>query len=258
VGEIGQRQQRTQSHPASTLVGGVAEDALRAAVGMSRSWRGVLRQLQLTSSRQARMLQADCDRLGIDYGHFGTRAWSDAQLREALGAAGSWADVLAALGYADDSGSARATIRKHATRLGLDLTPLSGRPRPMGDDPFASPPDARHLRAAGAYLVAGACALLGYKVSWPLEPTRYDLLVDTGGDVQRVQVKTTAWRLDGAWACKITHRQSAQTAWYTKQDIDYFGVVDGDQRVYMIPVEVVDGTGTIIVRHYDSYRLQPL
>lgn len=233
----------------------VCPDRLRDAVRENRSWRGVLRALGLVASRPARHLQDECDRIGIDYSHFGSRSWSDEQLREALSEAASWGQLLRALGYAGDSGSARATIRKHAVRLGLDATRLTERPTPDRADPFVAEPDLKHLRSAGAFIVAAACALRGLVISWPLEPAVYDLLVDTGSGVHRVQVKTTTWRLNGAWACKITHREGGSTAWYTKQEIDYFGIVDGGQDVYMIPVEVVDGTGTIIVRRYDRYRI---
>lgn len=214
----------------------------------------MLREVGLSSPRRGRQLQAECDRLGIDYGHFSTRGWTDQQLIEVLPTARGWWDVMAGLGYEQDSGSARATIRKHAARIGLDVSILSDSPAPGEGDPFTDPADPHHLRAAGAFIVAGACALRGYKVSWPLEPAVYDLLVDTGR-VQRVQVKTTTWRLDGEWACKITHSESGVKAWYTDREVDYFAVVDGDLAVYMIPVNVVDGLGTIIVRKYDAYRL---
>lgn len=233
----------------------VNEADLRQAVATSRSWRGVLRALGVQSSRHARALKSQCDRTGIDYGHFRGRRWSDGDLRDALVSANSWRDLLQSLGYAEDSGSARATVRKHAGRLCLDLRRLEVAPRPPACDAFAGEADGRHLRDAGAYLVAAACAMRGFKISWPLEPAVYDLLIDTGRSLLRVQVKTTTWRLHGAFACKITRRSGGEKTWYTKDDIDYFGVVDGDQQVYMIPVEVVDGTGTIIVRQYDAFRI---
>jgi hypothetical protein len=42
---------------------------------------------------------------------------------------------------------------------------------------------------------------------------------------------------------------------YTREEIDYFGVVDGDQQVYMIPVSVVEGQTCVCVRRYDEYRV---
>lgn len=233
----------------------VTPEQLRAVVATSRSWRAVMRTFDLRSSAQGRLLRRACDDLAIDYGHFAVRTWSDEQLSRALTTGRSWPEVLKALGYAEDSGSARATVRKHAVRLGLDHGRLSRRPEPERGAPFGREVNLDYLREAGPYLVAGACALMGFKVSWPLEPAIYDLIVDADGALLRIQVKTTTWQLEGAWACKITRREGSERAWYTKQDIDYFGVVDAEQRVYMIPVEAVEGTGTIIVRHYDGFRL---
>lgn len=44
----------------------------------------------------------------------------------------------------------------------------------------------------GVFLAAATFARLGYLVSWPLQVTRYDLLVDDGKRIKRVQVKSTA------------------------------------------------------------------
>lgn len=230
---------------------------LRIAVAQNRSWRGVLRTLGLTAPRAGRLLRARCDAEGIGYAHFSSRSWTDAQLRAAAPAA-DWTALLAALGYAADSGSARATIRKHAVRLGLDLhhlEPAGGR-REVADA-FCAQPQLDHLRAAGSYLVAAACALAGHKVAWPLEPAPYDLLVDDGR-LHRVQVKTTSRRVDGAWTCKLTRARSGHRDWYTTDEIDWFGIVDGELSVYLVPSAVVDGLGTIVVRAYDAYRVPRL
>lgn len=240
---------------AQGLSSGITDLALRAAVADSRSWRGVLRRLGLTPSGHSGPLRQRCEATGIDYSHFRTRTWSDEQLVQALATAVSWGELAHVLGYASDCGSTRATIRKHACRLGLQLDALDTVADAVPAEPFAGPADFSHLRDAGAYVVAGVCAMQGSKVAWPLEPAVYDLLIDTGRDVHRVQVKTTTWRLNGTWACKITRRQSGQKAWYTKRDIDFFGLVDGDLQVYMIPVEVVAGIGTVILRHYERYRI---
>lgn len=247
--------ERSGARPAArVLPGGADEQSLRTVVAASRSWRAVLRSLQLSAPRDGRRLREACDGWGIDYSHFGSRAWTDDQLRRALGDAAGWHDLLVVLGYPEDSGSARATVRKHAARLHLDVTRFGAPPAPSPADPFRRSADRENLRYAGAYLVAGACALLGHRVSWPLEPAAYDLVVDAGS-LLRVQVKTTTWRSDGEWACKVTHAQSGRKAWYTDAEIDYFGIVDGDLQVFMVPVAVLAGLGTVVVRHYDAFRL---
>ncbi len=239
---------------------GVDERDLRRAVGVSRSWRGVLRELGLSSAHRGRQLRATCALLGIDTRHFGTRSWSDAELRTAVAAAGTWLDLTRSLGYAEDSGSARATVRKHALRLGLDVGRLSSGPMPP-PGALAAVPDLAHLRSAGPYLVAAACVLAGHRVSWPLEPAVYDLLVDDASGIHRVQVKTCTSRLPGSWECSISRSEYARVpggkrrVHYMPEEIDVFGIVDGDLEVYLVPLSVVAGAGTLSMRRYAAFRL---
>lgn len=239
---------------ADALPLGLTEEQLRAAVAASRSWRGVLRSVGSTSAHRARQLRTACDELGIDYRHFGGRTWTDDALRAALTHATTWPDLLERLGFAAATGSARAAVRRHAARLGLDLSVLTELHGPRAEA-FLAPPELQHLRTAGAYVVAAACAVRGYRVSWPLEPAVYDLVVDTG-ELLRVQVKTTTVAADGTWVCSLTHAARSRRAWYTSDQIDCFGVVDPHLDVYMIPVPVVDGRANIYLRRYEAYRLQ--
>jgi hypothetical protein len=204
-----------------------------------------------------------CDRVGISYSHFyGMRGVADDEFRASVAGATSWSEVLAALGYAAESGSARSSVRRRAADLGIDVTHLGLRcARDVTSGPFAGTADARHLRSAAAFLVAAQCALRGYAVSWPLEPTAYDLLVDAGTDgLLRVQVKSSTRRVDGSWIAWITRGSNASTREgtrrsYSAEEIDYFGVVDGEQRVYMIPVNVVEGRKALTLRAYEAYAL---
>ncbi len=42
---------------------------------------------------------------------------------------------------------------------------------------------------------------------------------------------------------------------YSREEIDFFGVVDGDQCVYMIPIDEVEGQQGLRLRHYEQFRL---
>ena len=146
-------------------------DELRTAVASTGSWRGVLRALgrRPDNGRAGRQLRARCDRLGIDYSHFGrSTRWTEAELRRCVPAATTWAQVITELGYAVDSGSARDTLRAHCARLEIDASHLDG--------PAFATKSPRvdgwrlHLASAGALIVAAALALDGRRVSWPLEP----------------------------------------------------------------------------------------
>ncbi|MEU4389706.1 hypothetical protein [Kribbella sp. NPDC023855] len=57
------------------------------------------------------------------------RSWNDAQLREAIKASRSWRGVARALGLKGTSASVIRTIKRHATRLELDVSHFTGQRR---------------------------------------------------------------------------------------------------------------------------------
>jgi hypothetical protein len=241
-------------------------EALRTAVAGSRSWRGVLRALgrRPDNGRVGRQLRARCDSLGIDYSHFGrSTRWTDAELRRCVPAAITWAQLITELGYAVDSGSARATLRAHCARLRIDASHLDGPAAPEG--PFVAG-WRLHLASAGVLIVAAAVALDGRRVSWPLEPAPYDLLVETRGcGVRRVQVKTTTQRRGSTWICHLNRSRYDPTApgskrrqCYDPREIDDIAIVDGDLGIYLMPYQVVAGRSAIRLSKYARFRIHRL
>lgn len=122
--------------------------------------------------------------------------------------------------------------------------------------------DVRNLRDAGAMVVAAVLTLCGHRVSWPLEPAPYDLIVTTDSGIERVQVKTTTRRQGNTWVCSLsrsryTSRSTSlrRRSWYTSDEIDSFGVVDGDLAVYRLPFSVVAGRSAIHLSRYSDYRV---
>ncbi|WP_139983540.1 group I intron-associated PD-(D/E)XK endonuclease [Nocardioides litoris] len=227
---------------------------LVAAVAAARSWRGVLRSLGLsaTSSAAIRSVRGHADRLGLDTSHFtGQRRWTETQLAEAVAHARSWTAVAERLGLA--GGSSAALLRGHALRLGLDVGHLAGRtPAVEPQPPATAAPDLAHLPRAGALLAAAWFTLAGYDVSWPLEPCRYDLVVVRAGVVARVQVKTTRWRRHGSWVVTISSTPGPRRV-YDPEDIDWFFVIDGDLRHYLVPVAAVGGMHELTLNAYERY-----
>jgi hypothetical protein len=241
-------------------------DELAAAVAAERSWRGVLRRLGFTTSRTGRVLRQACDELGIDYTHFRQITPDDQALRTVIPNACTWSEALERLGYAPGSGSARATVRKHCRRLGLDTAQLTLHSEvPPGVDqvhPHGATDLPRQLRSAGPFLVAAALTLQGYGVSLAAEGLAYDLVVDMAGTLRRVQVKTSSSMSRGQWCCGLRRtRYSAsghgghRHALYTSEDIDFFACVDGRGRIYLIPIGVVEGRSTITLRRYEAFRV---
>jgi hypothetical protein len=98
-------------------------------------------------------------------------------------------------------------------------------------------------------------------VSWPLEPARYDLLVEQpdGGPLQRVQVKTCTTKQYDNWICWITRSTYASVPGgkrrvdYDASDVDVLGVVDGDLNAYLIPFAEVAGQTAVTLRAYERW-----
>lgn len=229
---------------------------LAVAIAASHSWRGVLRELGLvaTSAGAMRSVRAHADRLDIDYGHFtGQRGWTESRLRQAIAAAETWSDVVRDLGL--HGASAVATVKGHSARLGLDTRHLTA--HPPGVTAGGPIPDITRLDRAGSLLAAAWFTICGQEVSWPLEPSRYDLLVHTTRGIRRVQVKTTRARAGETWKVYLSTARRERKA-YDPDEIDDFFVIDGALHYYLIPMSVVGGLHAIHLSAYSRFRLAPI
>ena len=232
-----------------------SDQQLVDAVSSARSWRDVLRRLGLsaTSAGSARSVRQHADRLGLSYAHFtGQRRWSDSSLRAAVSRRDSWTQVAEELGLSPIGGSIR-TLRAHAERLGLSTSHFVRSSEPTGSTLLAEfRPEC--LRDAGSLFAATWFALRGAKVAWPLEPCRYDLVVELGGKLKRVQVKTTTQGAgQGAVVALANSRKSGGYVVYAPGEIDDFFILDADLNAYVIPYEVVAGYRTIQLNRYRKF-----
>ncbi|MDN3312071.1 group I intron-associated PD-(D/E)XK endonuclease [Microbacterium oryzae] len=232
-----------------------SDEQLSQAVAASQSWRGVLRELGLaaTSAAAIRSVRHRVDELGIDHQHFRGRKWTDDRLREAVAASRDWAELSRLV---DPTGTVdRATVRGHAARLGLDVTHLADESKPRRRTKEEIQPERTHLRRAGPLLAAAWFTLCGDDVSWPLEPCRYDLLVQRGAEFRRVQVKSSTVRVGDSWKVYLsTSRGTRRT--YDPDEIDDFFIVDGDLQYHLIPVSEVGGLQAIHLAAYARFRLE--
>jgi hypothetical protein len=235
------------------------DQQLTAAVLSQRSWRAVARELGLkgTSAGVIRTLKRHAVRLGLDTSHFiGSRSWTDADLRTAIAAAATWADVIRDLGVSDTA-DARARAKSRALRLGLDVSHLRAIPVPPRFSAGAADP--RNLRDAAPAIVAAWFALRGCAVSVPLEPQDYDLLVALPTGVQRIQVKTTTYRgSDGKWQVGIgrhpyAYEKEVGKIAYDPESIEAFAIVRGDGLLYLIPIAAVAGRSGLVLDAYERY-----
>jgi hypothetical protein len=235
-----------------------SDSQLVSAVAMSRSWRGVMRELGLcaTSAGSIRIIKRHVSRLGLDTSHFsGQRRWSDAQLRRAVAGAYSWSELLSELGLTGNADD-RTRVKAHATRLGLDL----GRVYGSSTEEVCRPvfrPEIKHLREAGTAIATMWFLLCGYSASIPIEATLYDLLVAMPDGIKRVQVKTTTSDHHG-WQVQVGRRpysvgNRGLLVPYDPDLIDLFFILDGDLTMYVIPSRVIAGRVSILLNNYSEY-----
>jgi hypothetical protein len=230
----------------------------------------VLRELgfgeRSSSAGAIRVVRRRAAQLGLDASHFrGKRRWSDAQLRQAISEAHSWDEVLARLGLSTNSGNAQPHIKGHAIRLGLDTSQLN-RQGHLGRLPSEAPAEISHLKGHLKYLRVAApaaattwFALRGCAVSLPVEPTVYDLVVDTPDGLSRVQVKTTTNFTKNGWMVTVGHhpdthaKKGGYLVAYDPDVIDLFFIIDRDLTMYLIPSRALAGRVRVLVRTYEKY-----
>ena len=116
----------------------------------------------------------------------------------------------------------------------------------------------KFLRVAAGTLAAAWFMLRGCAVSFPAEPTVYDLLADAPQGLMRVQVKTTTSTHKNGWQVGVghhpdTHSKKGQLLAYSPDEIDLFFIVDGDMTMYLIPSRAIAGRVGILLRTYQKY-----
>jgi hypothetical protein len=101
--------------------------------------------------------------------------------------------------------------------------------------------------------------LRGCAVSFPAEPTVYDLLADTPQGIKRVQVKTTTSATKNGWQVGVGHhpdthsKRKGYVLAYSPEEIDLFFIIDGDMTMYLIPSRAIAGRIKILLRTYRKY-----
>lgn len=199
----------------------------------------------------------------------GRRSYSDEQLLRAIRESHSWRGVLRALALTGTSSKAIDLLRRRADYLGADyqhFVRARGRTDSRIAETPASPsegsvdsalygqPSLGRLRRAGPLLAAAWYTLSGHEVSWPLEPSRYDLLVTDDHHIRRVQVKTTTVRERGAWKVYLSTSSGGRRI-YAPDEVDEFFIINGELDCYRVPLSAVSGLQAIHLRAYSRYRL---
>lgn len=237
------------------------DEDLSRAVAESDSWRHVSRTLGLHSANSTtlRILRRHAGRLMLDTSHFRRRrTWADEDLREAVQSSTTWAGVATALNLVG-GGKTIAAIKGHALRLQLNTAHLQISPAAQRKAAKYAPPQLENLRAAAPSIAMAWFLLRGYRPSIPVEPCVYDLVVECDGRMQRVQVKTVSRpTCRGVWEASISRSvrsSEGSQLMYDPDEIDLFFIVDGEMRMYLIPVATVAGKIVISLKAYAVYRI---
>jgi PD-(D/E)XK endonuclease len=243
---------------------------LAEAIRTSTNWRSVMLLLgfgeRARSAGAIRIVRRRATELDLDSSHFrGKRRWSDDDLRQAVAECRSWEEVMARLGLSIAGRNVHPHVKSHTIRLGLDTDHLNAVNHVGRQPPEAVPLvsalriEPKYLRVAAPVMAAAWFMLRGCAVSFPAEPTVYDLLADTPQGIMRVQVKsTTSARKDG-WQVGVGHhpdthaKKQGYLLAYSPDEIDFFFIVDGDMTVYLIPSRAIAGRVGILLRTYRKY-----
>lgn len=111
---------------------------------------------------------------------------------------------------------------------------------------------------AEARLLAKAMEL-GFVVSKPFGNARYDLVVDSGGRLSRVQVKSAWVRATkcGTYVLSITHKQTREghSRAYRRDEIDFFAAYLGPEDAwFIIPVDCMPPRITLCLSTSPMHR----
>jgi PD-(D/E)XK endonuclease len=202
-----------------------------------------------TNGRLANGLRLRAETLGLDSSHFrygrGGRVWPAAELEEAIRVSTSWSEVGGRLGLPTGNGDAIAKVRTLAARYGLDSRHFANQRGRVDSLPFTGTPDIRHLSRAASSMAIAWFARRGYTASLPTEPRPYDLIVEVDESLYRVQVKTATQRdaRSGVVVCTIARkpRRDGRMVPYDSGDVDFFFIIDIDDRYFVVPVAEVGG-----------------
>jgi hypothetical protein len=243
---------------------------LAEAIKQSTNWRSVMLLLgfgeRARSAGAVRIVRRRAVELNLDFSHFrGKRRWSDDALRQAVAECRSWEEVMTRLGLSITSRNVHPHIKSHTVRLGLNTDHLKAVNHVGRQPPEALPLvstlriEPRHLRVAAPVTAAAWFMLRGCAVSFPAEPTVYDLLADTPQGIMRVQVKSTTSAHKDGWQVGVGHhpdthaKKKGYVLAYSPDEIDLFFIVDGDMTMYLIPSRAIAGRVGILLRTYRKY-----
>lgn len=223
------------------------DEELAEAVAGTHSWRAATRALGMGSTSSYELIRRRAAELRLDTSHFrGKRSWTNEALAAAVAESKSWS----AAGRRLNGGTRGASVdsmREVAHRMGLHTSHLEVRQH-REVNPVTELPDQTfaNFGAEAEYLAAAWFVSRGYRVTLASSGLPYDLIVDCGGEIQRVQVKSSTMKPTAAGTVTVkTSRLTASAGaktnrrgqCYSPNDFDLFFVLTGEGHVFLVPLK---------------------
>lgn len=127
---------------------------------------------------------------------------------------------------------------------------------------FRTHPNPRIQGNAGLGIAIAYFSRIGLSVAIPLTDTqRYDLIIDDGDRLQRVQVKTTTMKQGHGYLVHLRtvggNKSQVNVRPFHPSDYDWLFVVCGDATAYLIPTSAITArTCLYLARKYEQFRLE--
>ena len=158
---------------------------------------------------------------------------------------------------------ASAALRRSANKVRPRPNPPPVERQPLREAVgFRAHPNTRHQGDAGLGIAIAYFSRIGAKVGIPLTDSQpYDLMVDDGQQLARVQVRTTTVREGHAYVVGLKTVGGNKTQLITKvfdpKAYEWLFVVCGDATAYLIPTTAIRAKYSIFLgRKYEPYRLE--
>ncbi|MGH9041231.1 MAG: group I intron-associated PD-(D/E)XK endonuclease [Acidimicrobiia bacterium] len=127
---------------------------------------------------------------------------------------------------------------------------------------FRKHPNPRKQGNAGLGIAIAYFSRIGVDVAIPLTDTqRYDLVIDNGQGLERVQVKTTTMKQGRGYSVHLRtvggNKSQVVSRAFHPSDYDWRFVVCGDATAYLIPTTAITSRSSLFLsRKYEPYRIQ--
>lgn len=258
------------------------DEQLQEAVEVSRSWGSVLRHMGLSVSGATMKLVAGRSLyLGLDTAHLPEVKTSNSvepchqkfslqEMKVMVSQSTCWSDLRSKMGR--HGGSSHAYVKRIVDDLDLDISHFRSRTETRVVSPststrkeFVNSPSPNNLRFSATAIATEWFMRRGYTVSLPVEPAKYDLVVDSDSGLRKVQVKSTNGKhSNGRWSVRIAHHPydsstvsgRSSPVPYTSSEVDYFFIVCGDGSMYLVPISDTGGvTNLTLDVKYSQFKV---